>query len=402
MTKASMLVAALAASAIIAAAAAGFGGNNKLTGNETSAKVDAGISAAEFSASFSSTGTKIFEKLGKSGGNIAISPYSIGMAMDMTYCGARGETAEEMAKALSLPEGASPEKVMNGAGEMAKSLKSGKSLTIETAFSIWTRRKINEKYASDCKRSFDAETSDRLSKEAINNWVSQKTHKKISRIIDTDAGLEMAIVNAVYFNGSWKSQFDKGLTRKADFTKTDGSRIKVDMMSQSVEIPYYEDDEFQMVSLPYNGGVSMQIVLPQRGGKAKPSPETAARLKSKASWEEVNLKLPKFKAEYRTSLKDALISLGMERAFSDEADFSGITQGLKISDVIHSAVVDVNENGTEAAAATAVVMEDTCVDPEYAPKPKYFTANRPFLFVISDDRNGIPLFAGYVEEPEYK
>ncbi len=358
--------------------------------------------AQELSDSLYQSGSALFGKLHKKGKNMTISPYSIGMAMNMVYCGARGETAEEMAKALSLPEWASPKKVMKCAPEMIKAVRTDGSATIETANSIWTRIKVNDKYVSDCRKNFDAEVSDKLSKEAVNKWVSKKTHEKIKEIIEDDRGIEVILVNAVYFNGKWAKEFRKENTRKRDFTRSDGSKIKVDMMNQRSSTLYYEDDDCQMVTLPYKGGVSMSVLLPKEGGTVAPTPESVKRLRGKSYMEDVIVLLPKFKAEYSTDLKDAFESLGMKKAFSADADFSGIRKGLCISKVIHKTMVDVNESGTEAAAATAVTMRlgGAALGPQR--QPKIFSADRPFLFVITETKSGIPLFAGAVENPEYK
>lgn len=365
--------------------------------------VNAGTSgpAQALADSFSRSGSKLLDKLRKKGENITISPYSIGMAMNMAYCGAKGDTAEEMAKVLSLPEGASAETIMSGTPEILGYTRSNDSVTIETANSIWTRSEVDAKYVSDCKRNFDAEVSDKLSKEAVNAWVSQKTHDKIKSIMDDDKGVEMALINAVYFNGSWVKPFLKESTRKQDFTRSDGSKIKVDMMFLKKHLSYHEDDDCQMIALPYKGGVSMCVILPKNGGKVEAAPESAKRLMSGAGYEEVMVYLPKFKAEYSADLKDAFTSLGMKKAFSDQADFSGIRKGLKISKVIHKTLVDVNESGTEAAAATAVMMALAGAPCGMQRPPKYFVADRPFMFAIIENRSGIPLFAGIVENPEY-
>ena len=357
-------------------------------------------SAKALSASFSKSGTKLFEILREKGKNITISPYSIGMIMNMAYCGADGETAAETARALSLPEGATAETIMRDTPQIIDSVKTGKSVTIETANSIWTRTKVNGKYVSDCRKNFDAEVSDRLSKEAVNRWVAKKTHDKIKEIIASDDGLEVVLLNAVYFHGIWKKPFLKTETRKADFTKSDGSKIKADMMFKKDDLPYYEDDELQAIRIPYEGGVSMYVLLPKNGCEAKPVPEAAMELQQKMSIEEVEVFLPKFKTEYSANLKDALMSMGMKKAFSNDAEFKRISPGLKISSVIHKTFVDVNETGTEAAAATAVCMEATCVAPGFEKKPKEFIADRPFMYVIADDSTGIPLFASAVENPQ--
>lgn len=358
------------------------------------------IRAERFPDSFSISGTRLFGKLFKKGENTIISPYSIGIAMDMAYCGARGETAEEMARVLGLPEGATPGAVMKGAKEVMEAIKSSDDVTIETANSIWTRSGVKKKYASDCKRNFNAEVRNEVDADKINGWVSKSTHEKIKTIIDSADGIDTALINAVYFNGVWAVPFKSDMTRKKDFTKSDGTKIKVDMMHGTMNVPYYEDENCKAVRLDYKGGYSMFVMVPKEGREAKAVPDSIEGIENLMTNYDVRVSIPKFKAEYKTELKPTFESLGMKKAFSPGADFGAISEGLRITSIIHKTFIDVSEKGTEAAAATAVIMTKSM--PPMGEQPKTFTADRPFLFIIADDTYGIPIFAGAVENPEYK
>jgi serine protease inhibitor len=245
----------------------------------------------------------------------------------------------------------------------------------------------------------------------INGWVATKTRDKIPTIIDSiDPDLVMILLNAIYFNGKWKSKFNEKGTHELPFTFGDGTTKGVAMMNQESTFEYTTNNLFSAVHLPYGKGqYRMTVMLPNTG-------KTTADVISKFSndqwndWmtgfqtrEHVVVTMPRFKFSWKMTLNDLLCSMGMPTAFnSQKADFSGIADlDLYISFVIHKTYVDVNENGTEAAAVTAVGISVTSM-PVNDPPKTYFTVDRPFLFTISEKTTGTILFIGEIKAPEYK
>ncbi len=239
----------------------------------------------------------------------------------------------------------------------------------------------------------------------INDWVSEETEGKIEDLIAQgaiDPLTRLVLTNAIYFNAAWAQPFQEGATRDGSFTLLSGDRVTVPMMHQTESFGYAQGDGYQAVELPYDGReMSMVIVLPERGefdafehsldaGRMKDVIEGLAR-------QEVSLTMPRFEFDSEFSLSRVLADLGMPAAFSGEADFSGMTGGkdLFISDVLHKAFVSVDEVGTEAAAATAVVMKALAVPDE----PVTVTLDHPFLFLIRDIETGAILFVGRVLDP---
>ncbi|MCD6420160.1 MAG: serpin family protein, partial [Synergistetes bacterium] len=244
--------------------------------------------------------------------------------------------------------------------------------------------------------------------ERINKWVSEKTNGKVARIIrkgDIDRLVRLVLTDAIYFKGLWNFQFDKECTKEQEFHALGGKSVKVQMMSQRGRFLYYEDKIIQAVALPYAGmHFSMLILLPKPEVNIKVledrlSLEYLQSIRKEMSREIVRLYLPKFKLNERYYLKDVLYSMGMKDAFTKRADFSGMTgnKKLKISKVIHQAHVDVNEFGTEAAAATAVVMKLKAATP--IGKVFRFDANRPFVFMVIHSSTGSILFVGRLANP---
>ena len=241
----------------------------------------------------------------------------------------------------------------------------------------------------------------------------ERTNNKILNLLPQGSispATRLVITNAVYFKGTWEKQFDPNLTTNAPFTKPDGTIVTASMMQQTDEAavyPYTETSDLQMLTLPYtatNGtGLSMVILLPKGNNLSTIDsyldPANLSALEQSASSRRVMVYIPRFKIESQYSLKDTLSTMGMPTAFSTTADFSGMDgkQDLYISDVIHKAYIEVNEQGTEAAAATGVVMEAAAVYPEVP--PTVFRADHPFLFLIQDNNTGIILFEGVVMDP---
>ncbi|WP_366924516.1 serpin family protein [Metallumcola ferriviriculae] len=350
----------------------------------------------------------IFKQLDKEDRDQSIftSPLSISTALTMTYQGAETTTKEAMAKTLGytgIEDGQLNESYKN----LIRYLKQlDKKVEMNIGNSLWVRagEDINEEFLAVNKDIFDASVTQLdFSKETaageINQWISDATNEKIEKMIDPpiSANVVMYLINAIYFKGDWAEQFDKDNTYAAQFHAGDGSTREVMMMSKNGKVEYGQGDNFKAVRLPYgSGNVAFYSILPDEN---VPISDFIAELNlnrweairdSISEKEEVQLRLPRFKLEYGIKkLKDSLVRLGMGEAFSVTADFSGIRDGISISRVLHKAVIEVNEQGSEAAAATVVEMKESA-----AAEPLTFIANRPFLFIIADDETGTILFLG--------
>jgi serpin B len=347
--------------------------------------------------------------------NLFFSPLSVTVALAMTYNGAAGETKNAMARALKI-EGMNLDELNRASAELLKALKSADpKIELAIANSLWARSgaRFNEDFLARNRRFYGAEIStldftNQQSVATINRWVSDNTKGKIGQIIDRiDADQVMFLINAVYFKGQWQKRFEKTLTKEQPFHMPGGQQKPVPMMAQSGNYLYQRGDKFQAIGLPYGkGGVSLYLFLPDKGS----SLDDFLKGLSYRKWEEwINnfnhapgdVKLPRFKLDYEKTLNDSLKAVGMGPAFnSREADFSGIRpeRDLYISEVKHKAVVEVNEEGTEAAAATSVGVAVTSVQ---EPRQRFtFIADRPFLMAIRDSQTGAILFMGAVMEPK--
>jgi len=357
---------------------------------------------------------KLFGEINQQEGdkNIFISPLSVAMALGMTYNGAAGTTQEAMQRVLELQD-MDLQEVNESYLSLIDLLRElDPRVEFLIANSIWYRNTMSfEQAFLDLNRQyFDADVSaldftDPASVNVINDWVKQNTRNKIEKIVDPpiDPMTIMFLINAVYFKGDWTHQFDKDLTRDAPFSLKDGSETIVDMMSHDDEVPirYALDGDIQIADLSYGGqAYSMTIVLP-------PTPQAIDSLVSGLSQAQWNswtaaldstsrhVSLPKFKLEYELSLNDVLKVMGMEVAFSDSADFTNMYSpgGAFISNVKHKTFVDVNEEGTEAAAVTSVEIGLTSVG------PGPIVVDRPFLFAIRENYSGTILFMGKIMDP---
>jgi len=351
----------------------------------------------------------------QSGRDVFISPLSVSIALAMTYNGANSSTREAMASVLGF-DGMSDDAVNVGYQQLIESLLSvDVDVSLNIGDSVWIRSTfapavnaeftdaLSNYYGSGIySRAFDASTVDE-----VNSWVSEETNGKIDRILDSiDSNNVMFLINAIYFKGGWVDEFDAALTQQADFTTADGSTVKVDMMRRDGGYSYFGDGAVQVARLPYGRDkIAMYVFLPAEGVSLESLVEglTSDGLDayfSKLSSTELELQLPKLKLEYgKVDLKDALTALGMGIAFDrGSADFSRIAdvrpERLYIAFVDHKAVVEVNEKGTEAAAATNVGISLTSV-----PMRTPFVVDRPYAFVIRDDRSGTILFAGLIADP---
>ncbi len=369
------------------------------------------------SKSYTDFGFNLFSEVEKEnkGKNIFISPASVALALSMTGNGAEGTTGDAMAEVLHV-KGMGSDEVNSLNKLLMKELeRSGSNIELSIANSLWCKpdMKFKPDFIGKCKDFYGAEVSNKFEANAINAWVKEKTKDKISKIIDKiPEEAILYLINAIYFKGTWKIEFDKKKTEDKDFFLLNGNKKKCPLMSQRGDFSYYKGDKFQAVSLPYgDGSTAMYIFLPdEKTGIA----EFQKNLTEK-NWEkwmndfevkEGDVLLPRFKIEYETLLNDSLNALGMGIAFDQlKANFKNMCEfseeeNVYINRVIHKTFVEVNEKGTEAAAVTAVEMGafTTSVNPE-PPKRFYMLVDHPFFFVIRDNKTGLILFIGSVVEP---
>lgn len=368
-------------------------------------------------------------------GNLFFSPYSISLALAMTYAGARGETERQMADVLHFL----PRDLLHGtfkslAGDLAARSEAQRDYLGDAAFrlnivnSVWGQEgyeflqpfldTLMESYGAGVRRT-DFEESPEDARETINDWVEEHTEGKIEDLIPQDIIDEftrMVLVNAIYFNAEWQYQFDEDSTKMGPFYLLDGMSIDVPMMNITEEFIYTDGDGYQAMSLPYWGDASMLAIVPDRGRfrefEQSLDAEFLSRIVENLTLHEVILKMPKFEFESEFQLAKTLGAMGMPNAvdghpLASTADFSGMDgfaciagdrACLYINEVIHKAFVSVNEEGTEAAAATAVVMAVPMSLPPQRPRAT-LTIDRPFIFLIRDEVTGTILFLGRVEAP---
>ncbi len=368
---------------------------------------------------------ELYEKLAESEtGNIFLSPYSISTALAITYEGARGQTAAEMQNVLHFPDS---DIMRPNFARIYNELNSKGNYELHTANALWAQENFHflDEYFNITKRYYAGKVTNldfserEKSVQIINSFIEEQTNNKIKNLIqpsNIDPVLtKLIITNAIYFKGRWVYEFDKSKTREMDFKTPEGIK-KVQMMFMEPEesFNYTETDKMQILELPYKGNkISMLIILPKQGwffnetgykeynytlNDIEFTQEKLKTLKMKETKLD-EIYLPKFKFETRYELNDYLKDLGMPTAFTYDADFSGMTgkKDLYIDFVIHKAYIDVNEEGTEAAAATAVGMFATAMTPT-----KVFKADHPFLFIIQEKKTGNILFLGRVVNPIYK
>lgn len=361
----------------------------------------------------------LYQQLRTQEGNLFFSPSSISVALAMAYAGAAGETEAEMAKTLhfqmpkdQLHDGmralqdywTTPDKKTDIRLNLANRLWGQQSYDFLPTFLQITR----DKYGAELARLDFASAEE--SANTINEWVEKQTEGKITDLISPDAlspVTRLVLTNAVYFHGNWAEPFDKLLTNEEDFHLTATDKIRVPLMHRWDECRYGAADGLQLIELPYGDGtLSMVVLLPQdidglAGLEAKLTTQNLQRWTESVKHEdEVEVYLPKFKTTADFMLSGTLQAMGMKSAFDpDTADFSGMTdkEALFISVVIHKAFVDVNEEGTEAAAATGIAMLGAAsAEPK---EPPVFRADHPFVFMIRDNRNGAILFLGRITNP---
>lgn len=345
-------------------------------------------------------------------GNIFISPSSISLALSMVYNGASGQTKDTMAKTLQF-QNLSVEAINQQSRDLVSLLKNpDPNIELSIANSVWSKQGIDfqSNFLQTVKSNFNAQIqsldfNNPNSVNTINSWVSKNTNGKIPTIVNSiSPDMVIYLINAVYFKGTWTTAFDKSLTRDKQFTPVSGVPEMKPLMEQGGKFQYLENDDFQSVSLPYgkNKRLSMYVFLPKNLSDFTNN----LSIGKWNSWmqqyqnTEGTILLPRFKIEYEKQLKDLLTQLGMGVAFQDSADFSLMRpqKDIRISEVKHKTYIDVNEEGTEAAAVTSVggQLSSIVANP---PKTFYMEVNKPFFIAIRDNQTQEILFMGAIQQP---
>ena len=359
----------------------------------------------------------LYQHLKDAEGNLFFSPLSIRTALGMTYAGARTKTADEMARVLRLPR--DQKKAHAALGKLLDDLEKasaaeGCELSIANALWGQSGEPFLKSFLDLVKNAYGAPMNlvdfardTEGARRTINRWVEKKTKDKIKELLkegDVD-GAVLVLTNAIYFKGDWAEAFEKKHTRDAPFFVTTDEKVSVPMMHKTADFGYAATEDLQALELPYKGDRLSMVVLLPRKRDGLDALETRLTAKDLDQWltalgkRKVVVSLPKFTTTVRFELKKPLKKMGMPMAFGPGADFSGMngTPGdLFISKVIHKAFVDVNEEGTEAAAATAVIMIRGAAP---APPP-VFRADHPFIYLIRDRKSGSILFMGRVVNPK--
>ncbi|XP_075826062.1 serpin B6-like isoform X1 [Microtus pennsylvanicus] len=350
--------------------------------------------------------------------NVFFSPMSISSCLAMVFMGAKGNTASQMAQALSLDKCSG-----NGGGEVHQGFqslltevnKTGTQCLLKTANRLFGEKTLDilASFKDSCRKFYEAEMEEldfkgdtEQSRQHINTWVAKKTEDKITELLSpgtVNSDTLLVLVNAIYFKGNWEKQFDKEDTQEMPFKVTMNEEKPVQMMfkKSSFKMTYVEEISTAILLLPYAGNeLNMIIMLPDENVELKTVEKEITYEKfiewtrlDKMDEEEVEVFLPRFKLEENYDMEDFLCKLGMTDAFEDRADFSGISskQGLSLSKVVHKSFVEVNEEGTEAAAATSSVV--------YKCMPPYFCADHPFLFFIQHCKTRGIVFCGRFSSP---
>jgi len=367
--------------------------------------------------------------------NLFLSPASVSTAIGLAYRGAIGRTANEIRTALRFP--AEPRTYGKANAALLRRLPlaaEGRELRIANALWLQEGMPLNPDYLADVTTDYaaglhrvDYRKDSDAARLTINEWVDDATKAKIKDLLEKEDVTDLTravLVNAVYWKGGWASRFSSGSSRSEAFTRLDGRKVQTMLMNQRAQFRVLERGGVDLIALPYAGHeISMIVVMPDKP-TALPALESRLTAEELSRWlgdlrttdfRDTILTLPRMHLEWRGDLVPTLSSLGMKLAFSDRADFSGMVtfpypgevpeaEGLKIKHVIHKTFLDVDETGSEAAAATAVIM-DIIVSSRRAgpppPPPFVFRADKPFLFLLRDNRTGVILFIGrYVAPPE--
>jgi serpin B len=360
----------------------------------------------------------LYGQLRNRNGNLFFSPESISTALAMAYAGASGTTASEMAKTLHFTL---PQQSLNPAmGALLSDLNAvhdGYQLTVANA--LWAQQGYNflDTFLQLLKTDYgaglnqvDFKGATEAARLTINQWVEQKTQDKIKDLLQPGTlapSTRLVLTNAIYFKGDWQTQFDKAESRDEDFYASQAQTKKAAFMHREGSFSYFDGGTFQALEIPYKSKELSLIVLLPKDRSGLPALEQSLTASNTQQWlsqmvqvDKVIVALPKFKSTQQFELGATLGAMGMAQAFSGSADFSGMTgkRDLAISEVIHKAYIDVNEEGTEAAAATAVGMRAMAMRGPVE-QPPVFRADHPFIFLIRDDRSSSILFMGRMADP---
>ncbi|EDN68409.1 Proteinase inhibitor I4, serpin [Beggiatoa sp. PS] len=372
----------------------------------------------------------LYEQLRKDKGNLFFSPYSLSTALAMTYAGARGNTEKQMSQALHFP----PNQIQLHPAffhlqqQINASQTENEAVELRIANALWSQKGYElvadfknalTNYYQTKSQPVDFEKATETARQTINHWVEKQTNDKIQELLKRgviNRLTRLVLVNAIYFKGNWAMPFDSNKTKMEPFWNAPNSSANVPMMNQKNYFGYAENYNFQILELPYaaqqvnhldisydDNNLSMIVLLPRhRDGLSQLenslNPTSLAEGIKKLQWQKVNVSFPKFKMNTGFELSKLLSKMGMPDAFNDrKADFSGMdgTKELSLTSVIHQAFVEVNEKGTEAAAATAVLVGTRGLPP---PTPE-FRADHPFIFFIRHNSSGSILFMGRVVNP---
>jgi len=360
----------------------------------------------------------LYGKLKAPPDNVFFSPYSISTALAMTYAGARGNTAKQMADTLHFK--LCPDSLHEAFGKLQRRFNTQgqkKNYELTVANTLWGQQGFGflEKFLNLTRTHYDAALNEvdfirqtEKARQTINAWIEKKTNQKIKDLIKPgilNQLTRLVLTNAVYFKGNWASPFKKKATRQMPFKVSPDEQIKIPMMHQEGDFKYGEDEQLQILELPYAGNdLSMIVLLPKKtdglGQLEKQLTTQNLRKWLEGAWQrKVNVYLPKFTLTSQFRLAQTLSTLGMPDAFSQQrADFSGMNarKDLFLSAVVHKAFVNVDEKGTEAAAATGAVIGLTALPTP----PPVFRADHPFVFLIRDNQSGSILFLGRLIRPK--
>jgi serpin B len=375
--------------------------------------------APAFVSGTNAFGFKLLSELSKKDGdkNVFISPASVALALALANNGANGETQKAIATVLGTPNLDLQQANSAYANLQGLLRNADPKVRLDIANSLWARQgfELKPDFVQRAEQFFEAQATslnfdDPASANQINGWVRQNTQDKIPKIVEPPIPSETVVflINAIYFKGNWAKPFEITRTQDLPFNLLGGQQKTVPMMQRNDKMDYLRGQGFQAVSLPYGDGfLSMVVVLPDEGVSLDTFRATLTS-ENWANWQALfaprtgNLALPKFKLEYSTALNNALQAMGMSIAFDpQQADFSGLGQtppNLYISAVAHKTFVEVNEEGTEAAAATSISVGITSVQPE--DEPFNMIVDRPFFVAIQDNQTGAILFSGVIVEPK--
>jgi serpin B len=364
----------------------------------------------------------LYAQLRNSPGNLFFSPYSVSTALAMTYAGARGNTETQMAHVLHF--GTDQAQLHSAFGALQWQLDQAqqqKGIELSVANALWAQQGHpflpafldigKSEYEANLKLA-DFKTSAEAARREINGWVAQKTKDRIKDILppgSLNLYTRLVLANAVYFKGVWGNPFRKAETSPQPFHLTASRQIDAPLMHHFDRVKYMENDSFQAVELPYAGGeLSLVVLLPRKiDGCSQLEGQLSAtflvRCLTQMKSQRVELFLPRFKMESDFKLGDTLGKMGMPDAFGTKANFSGMdgTRNLFISDVFHKAWVEMNEEGTEAAAATIVELAPSAMPLKPPPPPPVFRADHPFILCIRDTHSGSLLFLGRLADPSH-